>query len=277
MRLAALPKTEDGAGGTVFWTTGAVLLKYGEDKEQAAQYMDKLTHDQRIWEHSIKGNLPEEPAVGQLPVYMTIWDEYEANRPDWMTDWAFAIKDGLGAAQAIAPTILAIQQFDLAAPFYSAYLRGEESDAKTALTKAMDAVRPSTRRPARNRGLLGAEHELVAFHSARRNTPSIPAPHRSAGVSAAALKRILMAQLSARPAATHGATRSTTQRIGDWLARYGVPWLFLLPTIVFFVGWAIYPIVRVAWFSFLDYRPMQAARPVTFIGLQNYAAAFPIR
>jgi multiple sugar transport system substrate-binding protein len=140
LRLAALPKTEDGAGGTVFWTTGAVLMKYGQDKEQAAQYLDKLTHDQRIWQHSIQGKLPEEPAVGQLPVYTTVWDEYEANRPDWMTDWAFAIKNGLGAAQAIAPTRLAISQFDLAAPFYSAYLRGEESDAKTALTKALDAV-----------------------------------------------------------------------------------------------------------------------------------------
>jgi hypothetical protein len=140
LRLAALPKTEDGAGGTVFWTTGAVLMKYGQDKEQAAQYLDALTHDQRIWEHSVVGAMPAEPAVGQLPVYTTVWDEYEANRPEWMTDWAFAIKDGLGAAQAIAPTRLAISQFDLAAPFYNAYLRGEESDARTALTAAMDAV-----------------------------------------------------------------------------------------------------------------------------------------
>jgi ABC-type glycerol-3-phosphate transport system substrate-binding protein len=140
VRFGALPKTEDGAGGTVFWTTGAVLLKHGENKEQAAQYMDGLTRDQRIWENSIKGNLPESPAVGQLPVYVSIWDEYEANRPEWLGDWAFAIKDGLGAAQAITPTILSIQQFDLAAPFYLAYLRGEESDAKASLTKAMDAV-----------------------------------------------------------------------------------------------------------------------------------------
>jgi hypothetical protein len=71
---------------------------------------------------------------------VSIWDEYEANRPDWLTDWAFAIKDGLGAAQAITPTILSIQQFDLAAPFYTAYLRGEKTDAKAALTEAMDAV-----------------------------------------------------------------------------------------------------------------------------------------
>jgi ABC-type glycerol-3-phosphate transport system substrate-binding protein len=140
LRFGALPKPEDGAGGTVFWTTGSVLLNHGENKEQAAMYLDMLTHDQRVWEHSIVGELPVEPAMGQLPVYETMWEEYEASPPDWMTPWAFAIKDGLGAAKAIAPTILAIQQFVIAAPFYTAYLRGEESDAKAALTKAMDAV-----------------------------------------------------------------------------------------------------------------------------------------
>ena len=140
VRFGALPKTEDGAGGTVFWTTGAVLLKYGENKEEAGQYMDGLIRDQRIWENSIKGNLPESSAVGQLPVLQSMWDEYDANRPDWLADWAFAIKDALPTAQSITPTILSIQQFDLAAPFYLAYLRGEEADAKTALDKAMDAV-----------------------------------------------------------------------------------------------------------------------------------------
>jgi ABC-type Fe3+ transport system substrate-binding protein len=140
LRLGALPKTEDGAGGTVFWSTGASLLKYGEDKEEAAKFLDYLVHDQEFWKHSVIGNMPAEPPSGQLPVYQSMWDEYEANRPDWMTDWAFAIKNGLGAAQAITPTILSVQQFVLAAPFYTAYLRGEESDAKTALTKAKDEV-----------------------------------------------------------------------------------------------------------------------------------------
>jgi multiple sugar transport system substrate-binding protein len=141
IRFGALPKTEDGAGGTVFWTTGSVLLKYGENKEEAGQYLNGLIRDQRIWENSVKGNLPENPAVGQLPVLQSLWAEYEEQKPDWLADWAFAIKNSLPSAQAIKPTILSIQQFDLAAPFYLAYLRGEESDAKTALDKAMDAVR----------------------------------------------------------------------------------------------------------------------------------------
>lgn len=141
LRLAALPKPEDGVGGTVFWTTGAVLMQYGHEKEQAAEYMDKLTHDNRIWEHSIQGDASkQETAVGQLPVYQTVWDEYAAQRPAWLTDWAIAIKDGLGAANGIQPTKMSVSQFNIAAPFYTAYLKGEESDAKAALTKAMDAV-----------------------------------------------------------------------------------------------------------------------------------------
>jgi multiple sugar transport system substrate-binding protein len=141
LRLSALPKKEGGAGGTVFWTTGAVLFQYGGDKKEAAAYMDKLTHDERIWQHSVQGNpAKNETAVGQLPVYQTLWDEYAKQRPDWLTDWAIAIHDGLGAASAIHPTKLAITQFNVANPFYQAYLKGEESDPKAALTKAWDAV-----------------------------------------------------------------------------------------------------------------------------------------
>src|SRR5689334_6989818 len=80
-----------------------------------------------------------------------------------------------------------------------------------------------------------------------------------------------MAQLTLAHPELTTATCSTDERIGDWFGRYAVPWLFLLPTIVFFIGWAIFPILRVAWISMLDYRPLQAARPVTFVGLENYA------
>lgn len=57
------------------------------------------------------------------------------------------------------------------------------------------------------------------------------------------------------------------------MANVGIGWLFLIPTLIFFIGWQILPIVRVAWFSLLDYRPIQASRPVTFVGLDNYAKA----
>ncbi len=49
-------------------------------------------------------------------------------------------------------------------------------------------------------------------------------------------------------------------------------WLYMLPALVFFVGWQIYPIGRVAWLSFTDYHFMRNA-PAQFIGLQNYREA----
>ena len=143
LRVAALPVQEGGAGGTVFWTTGAVLFKYGFNKQQAADYMNALTHDQRIWEHSVLGDVSKsETAVGQLPVYQSVWDEYKATPPQFITDnpWATAIWDGLGTAKAIAPTPIAITQFDRARPEWHKYLNGEESDAKTAMQKAQDAA-----------------------------------------------------------------------------------------------------------------------------------------
>ncbi len=58
------------------------------------------------------------------------------------------------------------------------------------------------------------------------------------------------------------------------LAAFPVSWLFLLPTVVFFLGWQLYPIARVAWMSFTDYHFLRANEPVHFIGLQNYRDAF---
>ena len=80
--------------------------------------------------------------VGQLPVYQSVWEEYKSAPPECIADnpWAAAIWDGLGNAKAIAPTILAITQFDLARPEWHKYLTGEESDPKVAMQKAQDAA-----------------------------------------------------------------------------------------------------------------------------------------
>lgn len=84
-----------------------------------------------------------------------------------------------------------------------------------------------------------------------------------------------MAQVSyGTPEQSHVIPGKTfSQRFSEWMANFGIGWLFLIPTLIFFIGWQILPIVRVAWFSLLDYRPIQASRPVTFIGLDNYAQA----
>ena len=105
--------------------------------------MTALTTDQRIWQESIDGDEANGvPPVGQLPLYTSIWDEYTASPPEWLTanPWATTVWESLPKASAIAPSKLSITQFNVAAPLYTAYLSGEEADAKTALTKAYDAV-----------------------------------------------------------------------------------------------------------------------------------------
>jgi ABC-type glycerol-3-phosphate transport system substrate-binding protein len=147
--LAKLPAPEGGAGGTVFWDTGAVLFKFGKNKEKAVEFFTAVSTDERIWENSVVGNAEEGifPA-GQLPVLQSLWTEWESNPPDWLAanPWAREIYDSLASASAIAPSILAITQFDVARPEWHKYLSGETADAKTAMTAAMDAVRAEFKR-----------------------------------------------------------------------------------------------------------------------------------
>jgi len=50
-------------------------------------------------------------------------------------------------------------------------------------------------------------------------------------------------------------------------------WAFLAPALVFFVGYMLYPILRVLWISFMDYNYL-SQEPARWIGLGNYAEAF---
>jgi ABC-type sugar transport system permease subunit len=50
------------------------------------------------------------------------------------------------------------------------------------------------------------------------------------------------------------------------------PWWFLLPTLVFFVGYQAYPIIRVLWISFTDYQYL-SSEPAHFVGFANYVTA----
>jgi len=50
-------------------------------------------------------------------------------------------------------------------------------------------------------------------------------------------------------------------------------WLFLFPAVAFFVGYQVYPIIRVLWVSFTDYQYLKN-EPANFVGLDNYSMAF---
>ena len=50
------------------------------------------------------------------------------------------------------------------------------------------------------------------------------------------------------------------------------PWIFLLPTLLFFIGYQIYPIIRVIWISFTDFEFL-SHDPAEFVGFANYVEA----
>lgn len=138
--LAGLPKTPDGAGGTVFWTTGAALLKYGLNKQQAADYMTALTYDERIWRGSIEGVDGEAP-VGQVPVYQSIWDKWDSEQPEWVAPWAYLVRDQLARSAGIHVNKFGFTQFfSIGDQYWHRYLTGEEPDPRKALQDARDAV-----------------------------------------------------------------------------------------------------------------------------------------
>jgi multiple sugar transport system permease protein len=57
------------------------------------------------------------------------------------------------------------------------------------------------------------------------------------------------------------------------LLRQGIgSWLFLLPALVFFVGYQVYPIFRVIWISFTDYEFL-TNKPANWVWFKNYADA----
>ena len=49
-------------------------------------------------------------------------------------------------------------------------------------------------------------------------------------------------------------------------------WLFLLPAVLFFIGYQVYPIIRVVWISFTDYQFL-TKDPANWVGFDNYIAA----
>ncbi|GAG45015.1 unnamed protein product, partial [marine sediment metagenome] len=140
LRISGLPKPEGGTGATVFWTTGACLFKYGQNKEKAAEYMAALTHDPQIWKDSIAGSASGQP--GHLPPYKSIYAAWEADTPDWLAaePWVETVAEQLPVAKAIPNHAFGLQQFIIGQPFWEEYLKGEVDDPKVALQNAKDAV-----------------------------------------------------------------------------------------------------------------------------------------
>ena len=137
LHIAGLPKARSG-GGTVFWNTGAALFKYGENKQQAADYMKFLTYDTRIWQHALGKDV--RGASGQLSPYQSHWKKWVKSPPPWMADWAFTVRKELATSKAIKTHKFGLTQFVIGKPAWEAYLKGDEKNPKKALAKAKALV-----------------------------------------------------------------------------------------------------------------------------------------
>jgi multiple sugar transport system permease protein len=73
--------------------------------------------------------------------------------------------------------------------------------------------------------------------------------------------------------ATAQATGTASKGRGGIHGSGWVAWAFLVPAIIFFIGWQFWPIFRVGWLSFTDYEFLNLKDPVRFVGLQNFREA----
>lgn len=138
LQMAGLPKFAGGDGGTIFWTTGSCLFKHGKNKEEAAEYIRELTYDPQIWQDSIAGTETAHP--GQLPPYQSLYDEWDANPPEWMPDFVGLIREQFGQARAITNHLFGLSQFQIAKASWEKYLTGDVDDPMVAMEEARDVV-----------------------------------------------------------------------------------------------------------------------------------------
>ena len=139
--IGALP-ANGGRGGSVFWTTGIALLRYGERKREAAAYAEALTHDALVWLRSLGTS---RDAAGQLGAFESLPGWSTPSEP-WLAAWVSEVADALQTATVIRPHVIGDRQFTVARPFWEEYLRGSTSSAPRALARAMAAARAEARR-----------------------------------------------------------------------------------------------------------------------------------
>lgn len=82
-----------------------------------------------------------------------------------------------------------------------------------------------------------------------------------------------MAQLTAEPEIARPEAVRARRKEDSVFGMFPASWLYLLPAMIFFIGWQLYPIARVAWLSFTDYYFLRDVH-ANWIGLDNYREAF---
>jgi multiple sugar transport system substrate-binding protein len=95
MGLAKLPKpAAGGAGGSVFWNTGAGLFQYGRNKQAGANWLTWLLSDPRFWTQEVISS-------GQISPFKSMYPKLKGKAPDWV----FTAYSQLAASKAIENSI----------------------------------------------------------------------------------------------------------------------------------------------------------------------------
>jgi multiple sugar transport system substrate-binding protein len=127
MGLAKLPKpAAGGAGGSVFWDTGAGLFTYGKNKQSVANWLTFLLGDTRFWTKEVVSS-------GQIPPFKSMYPKIKGKVPGWI----YPAYSQLAASKAIPNSIYGFSlglNGVLVTPFLN-FLKGQTT-AEEALSKA---------------------------------------------------------------------------------------------------------------------------------------------
>ena len=157
LRQAGLPKQPGGAGATVFWTTGSALFKYGQNKQQAADYLRFLTYDPAIWQRSSRHRGEAAITRASLPPYSSLWNRWSKNPPIWLPAWGPLVCNQLKVSRAIRTNKFGLQQFVIGQPYL-----GEIPEGRRARPEKGDARREE-------RGLRRVQEGRLAGANVRRD------------------------------------------------------------------------------------------------------------
>ncbi len=254
LQLGGLPKFANGEGSTVFWSTGACLFKYGQNKDKAVEYMKALTYNEKIWQDSIAGTPTAHP--GQLPPYTSLYTKWDAEKPSWMQPLRRAhprpARDRQGHPEPrIWPAAVCDRQAILGDLPEGRGSRPDEGACRRSRTPSP----PRSRRPANpllHCQLSSCQLSVAATDNRQPTTDKAMATLRT--------------DTQARSVA---GARSIDLRGSE-------NWLFLLPMLFFFIGYQAYPILRVLWISFTDYKYLRN-EPANWVGLETTAMRWSTR
>jgi ABC-type glycerol-3-phosphate transport system substrate-binding protein len=115
--LSRLPKpAAGGAGGTVFWNTGAAVLKYGQHKQDAGAFFEWLVYNSDFWRSSVSN--------AQLPCTTSA---YTTVLKPWAPSYVPGVLAQLAFSKAIPNDLYNLAQFTALSEAYTPFLKGSIS------------------------------------------------------------------------------------------------------------------------------------------------------